>query len=184
MEYTKDIKELESEKCLASVKNLPWEKQLAVGAFGLTIIIFAPHYWYLGVFLVVPAVLPLIFSTDYVTCKVYSDKLAALDPGNKDKCAVVKYEDIISYNMDIKQGSYVLLTLKGKNEGEIVQETISTYRAGSLRKQMLKVLPDKDTEQLRIIKNREEEKAEKEKKRLYKEIKAKQRQKKNAQKSE
>jgi len=150
VEYKRNISDLPEENCLSTINNKPLTLQLGFILLGLIIIIFLRSFWYFGVMFIVVSILSILVTKDYLACLVYQDKLAVFNPKKQDEFEFVDFDDIISYRVDSKAMSFVLLELKGKEEGINEQLVIATFQAGKLKKKLSKLLPDKDAEQIKM----------------------------------
>lgn len=149
-EYDLTIKDLPQTKCLAIIKNRPWAIQISFTL--LSLVFFFVNLWYIGVFLFVICILSIIVTPDYLACKVFADELAIFNPKNPEELRIVKFADIISFEMDNKAMSYVMLTVKGEPDPTIDQKNISvhSFQAGKLNRKLRQLIPDKDGTQIRM----------------------------------
>ena len=147
-EYPLTTADLPTEKCLGTVRNRPWIVQsfFVIGAGAL--IIFANNWGgrLIGIFLLALCGLSIMVTKDFITCKLYKKTLAIYDPRDQNRINLVAMADILSYELDSKALSFVLLTIKqenptGSGEKNLV---ISTFQAAKLNRKLHKIIPDKD----------------------------------------
>lgn len=171
-EYNLTIKDLPTSECLATVKNRPWTLQ--IGFAILSLALFFVNFWYIGAFLLIICILSAVVTQDRLTSKVYPEELVVFNPNNEEEIMIIKFADIISYELDSKAMANVLFIVKGEPDPTIDQKAIvvASFQSNKLNKKLRRLIPDKDAAQLRMKEmqgNRLSNKEIKERKRLLKE---------------
>ena len=143
MKYTKTIEALPDEEVVSTIKNRPWNAQVAFLLVGVGLIAYRPSQWYFGAFFLMMAILPFFTIKDVVTCMLYKDKLVAFNPKNPNEIEIIYYDNIDSYQLDPRGHASVTLFLKSAQQGNN-SFTISSYRSTKLRVALGKLLPKRD----------------------------------------
>ena len=144
MEYTKTIKDLPKQKCLATIKNRPWLVQISLAVIGVGIIVVASAYWYIGVLFLLLCGGSAFVTVDNVTCMIYKDRLAVFNPEDKNSLEIIMFENIVSYETDTKTLAFEALNIQETGKEEVQRLVIATYQAPKLHRKLLKLMPKKD----------------------------------------
>ncbi len=144
MEYNKKASDLPTGRCKATIKNRPISAYM--GMFIFSIVFFFTEYWYFGLIIIIMIILSFMVTKNYTACKIYDDMIAVYNPADRTQLMFVKYDDIQSYELDVKGSAFVTLNLKplGDDPFEYERVGIPTFKAGKLRRELIKIIPDKD----------------------------------------
>jgi len=149
-EYNLSINDLPEGKCLATIKNRPWSLQIGFGILSLALCLTS--FWYVGAFLLIICILSATMTQDYITSKVYADVLVVFNPKDPDKIKMIRFEDIISYEMDARTMSNVMLVVQNGPDRQTDQKNVvvASFQSSRLNRKLRRLMPDKDAAVLRM----------------------------------
>lgn len=101
------------------INNKPFATIFSILILGIVIWIFVPKAWPLSVFMIVLALIALIFAKSYIQFEFYDDYFVIYPEKKDGTCLKIKWDDVVEWTTSEAQGSSHALTLQLKNPNRV-----------------------------------------------------------------